>query len=110
VTFTVTNLGTSTAAATWYDYGYLSTDATLDNADQVLGGYHTQSVALAAGANYVVNTTLTTTAVTAAGNYTLFVKADGGWTTSGAFAITGPGYVTEASETNNAASTVVVLP
>jgi hypothetical protein len=110
VTFTVTNVGTSTATASWYDYGYLSTNATLENTDQVVGGYNTRSTNLAAGASYVVNATLTTNATTVAGSYTLFVKADGGWTTSGQYAITGAAYVTEVSESNNVASATVVLP
>jgi hypothetical protein len=111
VTFTVTNVGTSAATATWYDYGYLSTNGVLDNSVKVLGGNNTRTTNLAAGASYVVNTTLTTSAATAAGNYTLFVKTDGGWTTgSGPSAITGSGYVTETSETNNVASVAVTLP
>src|SRR4029077_8304560 len=71
ITWTVTNVGGATAVAGWYDVGYLSTDATLDNADLYVGAlYH--NVALAAGANYTASMTYITATTTVPGTYTLF--------------------------------------
>src|SRR5205814_6771 len=109
VTYTVTNGGGSSAAPTWYDQAYLSTDATLDNADQNLSGYHTQSTALAAGASYTVTTTFTTTSATAAGSYTLFIKADGRGSTNTVGTNTDNGYLAEADETNNTQALPITL-
>ena len=109
MTYTVTNQGTATATATWYDTGYLSADGVLDNSDQMLSGFATHSTNLAGGASYGVSSTLITSSSTAAGSYTLFVKADGrGPQVAGT--ITDAGYVTETNEANNKASSVVVLP
>ncbi len=110
VSFQVNNIGGSTALATWYDLAYLSTNTTLDNSDQNLAGYHTQSTSLAPGASYVVNMTYTTSTTTAAGNYTLFIKADGRGTTIGIGTNTDNGYVVEASDSNNATSVAITLP
>ena len=110
VMFQVNNVGTGAATATWYDRGYLSADSTLDDADQALGGFNTRSANLAAGASYAVSTTLTTSATTTAGAYTLFVKADGGAAASGQLAPTGPGSLPEVNEGNNTQSAAISLP
>jgi len=107
--YTVTNTGGTAAAPNWYDVAYLSIDGLLDNGDAALIGYHQQTVALAAGASYTINGTFTTATTTTPGRYTLFVKADGRWSGVGGTP-TDVGYVVEVSETNNAASTTVVLP
>jgi len=104
VSFTVSNLGGSAAKATWYDYGYLSVDATLQNADQTLGARHARTADLAPGASYAATATFTSTTATTPGNYTLFVKADGNATATSA------GAVVEGSESNNTQSVGVVLP
>ncbi len=108
VTYTVTNNGGAAAQPSWYDYGYLSNDATLDDADAVVG-YLLRSTALAAGASYTATTTYTTTTTTATGTYTLFVKADGKGGGLGG-TNTDNGRVSEANESNNVASITVVLP
>ncbi len=109
VSFQVNNIGASTAVATWYDLAYLSTNGVLDNNSQNLAGYHTRSTALAAGSNYTVSMTSTSSTTTTAGTYTLFIKADGHGAALGAGTNTDTGNVVEANETNNTASTAVVL-
>jgi YD repeat-containing protein len=109
VSFQVNNIGGSAAVAGWYDRGYLSADAVLNDTDQVLSGNNYRSTSLAAGNNYVVNLTFTTSTSTTAGTYYLIVKADGGAGT-GQYSPTGANYVIEANETNNVASTTIVLP
>lgn len=110
VTFTVTNAGSTPAAAGWYDRGYLSSDALLQDTDQVLGSSNYRSSDLAAGGSYTASVTFTTSTTTVAGTYTLLVKADGGSSASGQYAPTGANYVPETSESNNIASATVVLP
>jgi CARDB len=107
-TWTVANNGGSTAPATWYDVGYLSADATLDNADAVIGSL-VHSVALAAGASYTTTATFVATAATAPGIYTLFVKADGNGGPLGG-TNTDNGRLAEASETNNIQTLSITLP
>jgi hypothetical protein len=108
ISWTVTNNGGATAAPNWYDVGYLSSNATLDNADLYVGALQ-HTAALAAGASYTASRTYTTATTTASGTYTLFVKADGRWSgTSGT--PTDNGYVAEGNEANNVASVSVVLP
>src|SRR5208283_5364706 len=111
VTFTVNNIGGSTAQPFWNDVAYLSTDATLDNSDLVVG--HLQhAITLAAGASYPVTFTATTATTTTAGSYTLFLKADGHG--AGIPAVSGTntdnGNVAEASETNNTEALSITLP
>jgi YD repeat-containing protein len=110
VTFKVNNIGTATAVATWYDYGYLSANTTLHNTDQVLGGHTTRSTNLATGTNYTVNTTYTTSTTTTPGNWYLIVKADGGAAASGQYSPTGPNYVDELNEFNNTQVIQITLP
>ncbi|MFO1324748.1 MAG: CARDB domain-containing protein [Burkholderiales bacterium] len=109
VTFRVSNVGTGDATGTWTDRGYLSANATLEDSDEILGGFNTRSTPLAAGASYDVSTTFTTAATTAPGSYTLIVKADGGAGT-GQFAPTGANVVAESAEANNTQSIAIVLP
>src|SRR4029079_791142 len=108
VSFTVTNNGGATAVASWWDASYLSADGTLDNSDLVVG-YLQHTTPLAAGASYNVSFTATTAASTAAGTYTLFLKADGrgGWL---GYLNTDNGYVAEANETNNTQTLTITLP
>jgi hypothetical protein len=112
VTFQVNNVGGSAAYANsswvWWDRGYLSTDAVLNDTDPLLTGNNMRTTSLAAGANYSVSLTFTTSTTTAPGNYSLIVKADGGSGT-GQYAPTGPNVIAEADETNNTASVTVVL-
>ncbi len=110
VTFQVRNGGNVNATGTWYDRGYLSANATLEDTDQVLTNYHTRSSALAPGDSYSASLTLTTPTATASGAYTLIVKADGGSQASGQYAPTGPNVVAEVNEGNNTQSVPMVLP
>jgi len=108
ITWTVQNNGGATVLPNWYDVGYLSSDATLNNNDLVVG-YLQRTVALAAGASYTASGTYTTLTTTVPGTYTLFVKADGKGGALGGTNIDN-GAVAEANETNNTASATVVLP
>jgi YD repeat-containing protein len=110
ITYTVTNLGTATAKATWYDFGYLSSDGTFDNSDIGMYPYNTRSADLAGGASYTASLTLTTPSSTTAGSYTLFVKTDGHAPAYISGTNMDNGNVTEVSETNNLLSTTVTLP
>jgi YD repeat-containing protein len=110
VTFQVNNIGAGAAPATWYDYAYLSTDAVLQDTDQVLFfgmGHYTD---LAPGTNYTVSTTYLNSLAIAPGNYTLIVKADGGSAGSGQFSPTGANFVFEANENNNTQSLPITIP
>jgi hypothetical protein len=109
VTFTVQNSGAATAQPDWYDMAYLSTDAVLDNADQHLTGWPRRNAALAPGASYAVTSTFTT-AVTPAGNYTLFIKADGHGPSFGNGTNTDAGNLIEANDANNIRAVSVTLP
>ncbi len=109
ISFQVSNVGAGEATGTWTDRGYLSANSGFDDADEALGNAATRSVPLAPGASYTVNTTFTTATTTAAGSYTLFVKADGG-SGAGQYAPTGPNVVSEFVESNNVQSAAVVLP
>jgi len=109
LTYTVTNLGGAAAASAWYDLAYLSIDATLDNSDPNLTGNNYRNAPLASGASYTATTTFATTATTAPGNYTLFIKVDGHGTTTGG-TNTDMGVVAEFNEANNVAALPVVLP
>ena len=109
VTYTVKNVGTITAQPGWYDVGYLSTDATLDNTDQSNGYLNYQGGPLAAGASYTVNASFTTSTSTAAGTYTFFVKADGHNAAYTGGTNTDTGNLSESNETNNVAAATVVL-
>jgi hypothetical protein len=106
ITFTVTNIGPSTAKASWYDECYLSTDSTLDTTDRVLG-YQMRTTDLTAGAQYTVSMTCTTSTTTASGSYTLFVKTDG-YDNGSTYSATSELY--ESNESNNTASATVTLP
>ena len=109
VTFQVNNTGSGPANATWYDRGYLSANSTLHDTDQALGGFNTRTTYLAAGDHYSVNTVFTTSITTAAGNYTLIVKSDGGAGT-GQYSPTGANNVAESNEANNTQYSVINLP
>src|SRR5260221_1144998 len=108
VTWTVANIGVASAGPSWFDVGYLSSDATLDNADAVVGSL-AHAAALAAGASYTTSATYPTTTATAPGIYTVFVKADG---MGGGFGGTNTdaGHVAEGSEANNTLGLSITLP
>lgn len=111
VTYTVTNVGGSTAQPTWYDLAYLSTDGTLDNTDKNLGGWTSRGSPLAPGASYTNTVTFNTTTTTTSGAYTLFIKTDAHGTTLGMGGTnTDGGNLGEVSETNNALSVSINLP
>ena len=110
LTYTVTNAGGSAAQPSWYDLAYLSSDATLDNADKNLSAFGSRGSALAAGASYTTTTTFKTTTTTTAGTYTLFFKTDAHGATVGVGTNTDGGNLFESSETNNTYSTTVTLP
>lgn len=106
VSFTVQNNGGSTAQPSWYDECYLSSDGTLDTTDFYIG-YASRTTSLAAGASYVVNITCRTLTTTTAGNYTLFVKADG-YDSGGKYSTYSSLF--ESNDANNAASVSITLP
>jgi hypothetical protein len=110
VTFTVSNVGTAAAVATWLDGGYLSTTPTLTDAVQILSGFVTHSTNLAVGASYVASATLVTTAATTAGSYYLIVKTDAGNSASGQYGPTGANRIAERYEDNNTQSVAITLP
>jgi subtilase family serine protease len=77
VSWTVRNNGTDQASATWSDYVYLSTDNQYDFSDSYVSSfYNPGGGALAGGASYVANQTITLPGVSAGDYYLLFV-ADG---------------------------------
>jgi subtilase family serine protease len=86
VSDTTRNQGGGSAAASTTSF-YLSTDATLDGSDALIGSRPVP--ALAPGATSVVATSLTIPAATATGSYRIIAQADAG------------GVVPETSETNN---------
>jgi subtilase family serine protease len=86
VTDTTSNLGSGAAPASTTLF-YLSSNATLDTADPIVG---TRTVpALASGAASMATTSITLPDPLSPGSYTLFVKADG------------PGALIESNEFNN---------
>lgn len=103
VTYTVTNSGGSTAQPNWNDFGYLSSNGQLDSSSSSIGSQF-RGTALVVSGNYNVTKTFVT-GVVAAGNYTVFVKADAQSNPTLA------GFVVESSESNNAtAGLSVTLP
>jgi YD repeat-containing protein len=116
VNYTVTNVGTSTAAVGWLDMGYLSVNATLDNADQAGNSSQyllspARTTPLGPGQSYTVTGTFRTTKTTPSGSYTFFVKTDG---RSAAYNGTGAtntdtGALTELDEANNVMAIPVKL-
>ena len=109
ITFTINNTGGLPALPNFYTSAYLSSDAVLDNADQMLVGSVLRNSVLNPAASYAVTQNFTTSATTTSGTYTLFVKADGRG--PGVFGtITDNGYVGEANETNNTQTLSIALP
>jgi YD repeat-containing protein len=105
-TFTVTNNGASAALPWWYDFTYLSTDASLTTADTQLGNV-ARGTSLAPTASYSVTVNGTTSTTVTPGSYTLFAKTDGYNSGSNYSAFSS---VAEADETNNVLSTTITLP
>jgi hypothetical protein len=111
LTYTVTNAGGAAAQVGWYDLAYLSTDATLDNADKNLTGFGGAPASpLAPGGTYTKTVTFKTTTTTAAGSYTFFFKTDAHGATVGTGTNTDAGGLVESIETNNTYATTVTLP
>jgi hypothetical protein len=108
--FTVSNAGNAPAIATWYDRGYISTDAVLDNGDQLLSANNVRTVNLLPNAAYTASVTFTSTAGTPAGAAYLIIKTDGGDAASGQYSATGANYVDESNEANNAQAVAITLP
>jgi YD repeat-containing protein len=103
VTYTVTNSGGSPAQPNWNDFGYLSSNGSLDASSASIGSQF-RGTALAVNGNYTVTKTFVT-AVVSAGNYTVFVKTDAQSNATLA------GFVVESNESNNAtAGLSVTLP
>ena len=90
VSYTVKNQGTGTAAATWYDYIYLSDDDTLTTQDTYLG-YFPHSSNLAKDATYSATQSVNIPNK-APGTYYLFFASD---------AVTGQGSVYEGGADDN---------
>jgi len=109
VTYTVQNSGSVTAQPYWYDMAYLSTDGVLDNTDQHLTGWPRRDFALGQGASYVVTGTFTTSTSTPAGNYTLFIKADGHGPAFGNGTNTDVGNLVESNDANNTWALAITL-
>src|SRR6185503_9499094 len=118
VTWTVTNVGNTTALNDWMDQAYLSTTGALDSSSQNLSGYFGRPTSLAPGASYNGNFTFTSSTATQPGNnYTLFIKADGRGAANccgyGNASINGSnvdnGNLVEAGETNNVQGVPVTL-
>ena len=108
VSFTVRNVGTGLAAkASWYDACYLSTDATLGTTDDYLG-WQIRTTDLAASSEYSVNMTCVTPTTTTAGNYTLFLKADGYYAAGNKYSTFN--YLAEPDEANNVVAISITLP
>jgi hypothetical protein len=110
VTFTVNNVGNNVAQPRWFDMAYLSANGVLDNSSVNLYGYNYRTTALAAGSSYTVTLTFPTTNTTVAGNYTLFIKADGHSAAQTGGTNTDTGNLVESNETNNAQAVPVTLP
>ncbi|MBI3150062.1 MAG: IPT/TIG domain-containing protein [Betaproteobacteria bacterium] len=107
--FRVSNQGGIAAPPAWYDAAYLCGNGLLDSASVNLAGYNYNAAALPAGASYTVNRSFTTPTTTPAGNYTLFVKADGHGAQIGG-SNTDNGSIAEGNETNNALGVTITLP
>lgn len=109
ITYTVSNIGSVTAATSWYDMAYLSTDSVLSNNDFVLSTPVHRTAPLTPGASYTVTRVFKTSNSVAAGLYTVFVRADGAGGVYGG-AVTAPGRIKDANASNGVASFGVTLP
>lgn len=114
VTYTVTNVGTTTAPPYWHNMGYLSADGVLDNGDLpgVSGHwFFSYGPELAVGASFAATGTFIVYSYVNPGNYTMFVKADGRSAVyhGGGATNTDSGGLAESDETNNTASAPVQL-
>ncbi len=74
VSWTVENIGADPALATWWDYVYLSEDATLDAGDTALAwASSAPHVPLASGASYTMEATVTVPGAASGNQFLLFV-------------------------------------
>ncbi|MBX7105598.1 MAG: hypothetical protein K1X57_16055 [Gemmataceae bacterium] len=96
--YTIRNDGTNPATGLWYDYVYLSTDATYDVGDAYIGYGQSTGLPLNPTATYTATATVTLPLNPARpdGNYYLIVVADGSH------------YVPEANEFNNGLSSPAI--
>src|SRR5260370_1126621 len=74
ITYSVENQGDATAAGPWYDSLYLSTDATLDPSDVLIGRVH--HLGNVAGHTSYTETLTTPLPAVAPGTYHVIVVAD----------------------------------
>ncbi|MBG1265632.1 CARDB domain-containing protein [Nostoc sp. WHI] len=80
VSWTVTNIGTVSAFANWYDTVYFSADEFFDDSDVLISdSYPGQDIPLAAGESYTVNRDIFLGAFVAPGDRYLLFVADGGY-------------------------------
>ncbi|MBX9259219.1 M10 family metallopeptidase C-terminal domain-containing protein [Desmonostoc muscorum CCALA 125] len=80
VSWTVTNLGTVSAFANWYDYIYISEDQFFDNSDTRLTERYTgENTPLASGASYTLTQDIFIPNDVAGGDVYLLFFADGGY-------------------------------
>jgi YD repeat-containing protein len=108
VTFTVRNIGGTTAGPNWRDMLYLSKDAILDDNDLAFH-YLTYGGVLAVNGSNTWNGFYPTPTDVEPGPYTLFIKTDGHGGVLGG-QNTDAGNVAELDETNNTRSFSIVLP
>lgn len=113
VTYTVTNGGKVTALSLWYDVGYLSTDAVLDDADQTATFFKTgggPSVVLLPGASYTETRNFPVPASTATGAYNIIIRTNGRSANApGGGQNTADGWLDEMDRSNNTAVQAITL-
>ncbi|MDZ8261496.1 CARDB domain-containing protein [Nostoc sp. ChiQUE01b] len=77
VSWTVTNLGTVSALADWYDYIYISDDQFFDESDyQLTEGYTRDNKLLASGSSYTITEDISIDNLVAPGDHYLLFVAD----------------------------------
>ncbi|MEB3169436.1 MAG: CARDB domain-containing protein, partial [Synechococcaceae cyanobacterium] len=77
LSWTVKNNGAASANSDWWDGIYLSTDASYDYSDTFITSFSAADISpLAAGSSYTLNKTISTPAISAAGQYHLIFHAD----------------------------------
>ena len=105
ITAIISNQGTVGAATYWYDYAYLSSDASLDGTDRRLIN-PLRTAAVPSGTSYTLNLTGTSLTSATPGNYYVIFKTDG--YDSGGLYVPTPTGLTESNEENNVASAAAV--
>ena len=108
-TYTVTNVGSATAQASWHDFAAVSSKSSVDATAVPVMGVHHQSTALAPGESYTKTQTFTVQHGIVPGNYTFFVKTDAKHPNYYGGSYTDAGWVRETDETNNAVGVSIEL-